>query len=216
MVVGHREIGIVAGYERDQIIRHALENYRSELPRFRFINNPAFAETNNIYSLWLASDWLKGDSFVCLNADVAFDHRILLKAVSSPALINMIVDPEWREETMKVVIAGSQVLRMSKQISRGESSGTYIGIRTLSADIQDRLFARIGQLIRTDRENEFFNVASSNSRMRHPCWFTSTFGLPWRKSMIRRHGVRETTRFSKADSGRGRSVGQSDERPPDR
>ena len=156
---GIGKIGIVVGYERDQIIRHVLASYRPDIARFRFIDNSAFAETNNIYSLWLAREWLRGDSFVCLNADVAFDHRILSRAVSSPAPINMIVDPQWRDETMKVVIAGSRVTRMSKQISRSEFSGTYIGITTFAATIQERLFDRIAELIRTGRKNEFFNVA---------------------------------------------------------
>src|SRR5215467_12377208 len=70
-------IGIVVGYEKDQIIRHVTRNYRGSLYRFRFIENPAFAETNNIYSLWMARAWLKGHSFAVLNADVVFDGRIL-------------------------------------------------------------------------------------------------------------------------------------------
>jgi choline kinase len=52
------DIGIVVGYEKDQIIRHVRSNYRACLDHFRFIENPAFAETNNIYSLWLAREWL--------------------------------------------------------------------------------------------------------------------------------------------------------------
>src|SRR5882724_687806 len=79
---GIEKIGIVVGYEREQIVHHILANYRGDLPEFRFINNRAFAETNNIYSFWLARRWLRGDSFVCLNADVALDHRILLRAVT--------------------------------------------------------------------------------------------------------------------------------------
>jgi choline kinase len=170
----------VVGYERNQIIQHVHANYRSDIHRFRFIDNPAFAETNNIYSLWLARDWLRGDSFVCLNADVAFDHRILPPAVSAPAPINMMVDPQWRDETMKVEIAGSRVIRMSKQISRSEFSGTYIGITTFAARIQERLFDRIADLIRTGHEKEFFNVAVQQLADEGvQVGYTSTFDLPW-------------------------------------
>ena len=177
---GIGKIGIVVGYERDQIIQHVLANYRGDIPRFRFIDNSAFAETNNIYSLWLAREWLRGESFVCLNADVAFDHRILPRALRFAAPINMVVDPQWRDETMKVVIARGRVIRMSKQISRSEFSGTYIGITTFAASIQERLFARMADLIRAGRKNEFFNVAvqqlaDEGVQVRH----TSTFDLPW-------------------------------------
>jgi choline kinase len=170
----------VVGYERDQIIQHVLANYRGDIARFRFIDNPAFAETNNIYSLWLACEWLRGDSFVCLNADVAFDHRMLPRAVSSPAPINMIVDPQWRDETMKVVIAGSRVIRMCKQISRSEFSGTYVGITTFAASIQERLFATVADLIRNGHEKEFFNVAVQQLADEGvQVGFTGTFDLPW-------------------------------------
>jgi len=177
---GIAKIGIVIGYERDQIIQHVHANYRSDIHRFRFIDNPAFAETNNIYSLWLAREWLRDESFVCLNADVAFDHRILPRAVTSPAPINMIVDPQWRDETMKVVIDGSRVIRMGKQISQSEFSGTYVGITTFAARIQKKLFARIARLIWTGHENEFFNTAVQELADEGvPVGFTSTLDLPW-------------------------------------
>jgi choline kinase len=72
-----REIGVVVGYEKDQIISHITKNHWGSLQRIKFIENARFLETNNIYSLWLAREWLKGDSFVALNADVAFDPEIL-------------------------------------------------------------------------------------------------------------------------------------------
>src|SRR5258706_9434308 len=177
---GVQDIGIVVGYEKDQIIQHLVTNYQGSLSRFRIIENPVFAETNNIYSLWLAREWLRGDSFVCLNADVAFDRRILPPAANSLAPINMIVDPAWRDETMKVVVAGTRVTRMSKQISRSEFSGTYIGITTFGAGIQKRLFAGITDLIETGHEKEFFNAAVQQlADDGVQVGFTSTLDLPW-------------------------------------
>jgi len=177
---GIDQIAIVVGFEWHQIVQHVRANYRRDIARFFFIDNPAFAETNNIYSLWLAREWVRGDSFVCLNADVVFDHRILLPAVSSPAPINMIVDSEWRDETMKVVTAGSRVIRMSKQIPPSEFSGTYIGITTFSMPIQTRLFAKIAGLIGAGHKRDFFNVAVQQLADEGvQVGYTSTRGLPW-------------------------------------
>ena len=47
---GVAKIGIVVGYEKDQIIGHVVKHYRDRQKRFSFIENPAFATTNNIYS----------------------------------------------------------------------------------------------------------------------------------------------------------------------
>jgi choline kinase len=177
---GVEKIGIVVGYEKDQIIRHVVENYRDPKKRFCFIENPAFATTNNIYSFWLAQTWLNRKPFVCLNADVVFDPRILIPAIDSVAPITMVVDPQWRDETMKVVISEGRVIRMSKRILQSEFSGTYIGVTAFSADVQDGLFAKINNLIQSGNENEFFNAAVqqlADEGVR--VGFTTTGDLPW-------------------------------------
>jgi choline kinase len=148
--------------------------------RIHFIENPAFAITNNIYSLWLALEWLRGDGFVVLNADVILDADIVGAAVRANAPISMIVDPLWRDETMKVIIHGNRVMQMSKKISREHFSGTYIGITIFSRAIQARFFDRISTMISAGRVNEFFNVAVQElvAEGVH-VGYTSTDGLAW-------------------------------------
>jgi L-glutamine-phosphate cytidylyltransferase len=173
-------IGIVVGYEKGQIIRHMKDRYRGILDRFRFIENPLFAETNNIYSLWLAREWVTGSSFVCLNADVAFDREVLVGALSATAPVTMIVDPAWREETMKVIIAQDRIIQMSKRISREEFSATYIGVTVFKARVQGRLFAKIENLIRAGKHNVFFNVAVQQLADEGlVVGYTETCDLPW-------------------------------------
>jgi L-glutamine-phosphate cytidylyltransferase len=178
-MVGINDVTIVVGYEKEQIIAHV--NARKLLTqRIHFIDNPAFAITNNIYSLWLALDWLRGDSFIVLNADVIFDPQILDLAVRPHAPISMIVDPLWRDETMKVIIVDDHVIRMSKNISRDEFSGTYIGITVFSKSIQNRVFRKMEDVIAAGRVNDFFNVVVQElANEGVPVGFTSTDGLPW-------------------------------------
>src|SRR5437660_1923732 len=158
-VAGINDVAIVVGYEKEQIINHVMSRKLSHIQRIHFIENPAFAITNNIYSLWLALEWLGGDSFIVLNADVIFDADILDIAIRAEAPISMIVDPLWRDETMKVIIHGDRVMEMSKQISREEFTGTYIGITVFSIAIQKEFFRKMNKLITTGRVSEFFNVA---------------------------------------------------------
>jgi choline kinase len=68
--VGITDVAIVVGYEKEQIINHVMNRKLSNSQRIYFIENPAFAITNNIYSLWLGLEWLRGDSFIVLNADL--------------------------------------------------------------------------------------------------------------------------------------------------
>jgi choline kinase len=179
-MAGINDVAIVVGYEKEQIINHVIRTKLSHIQRIQFIENPAFAITNNIYSLRLALDWLRGDSFIVLNADVIFNPEILDVAVRPHSPISMIVDPLWRDETMKVVILDDHVIRMSKNISRQEFSGTYIGITVFSKAIQDRFFRRMEDVIAAGRVNEFFNVVVQElANEGVPVGYTSTDGLPW-------------------------------------
>lgn len=177
---GIDEVGIVVGYQHDQIRRHVRERRRDGIQSISFIKNPLFATTNNIYSLWLAREWISGDSFVCLNADVVYDPYILQTALASKAPVSMIVDPEWRDETMKVIISGDRVIQMSKRIPAEKFSGTYIGITTFSAQGTKQLFDKVAALVKAGQINEFFNIAVqqlADESVR--IGFTSTSGLPW-------------------------------------
>lgn len=177
---GIDEIAIVVGYEKQQIIRHVQKRFCRQAPKIHFIENPVFAITNNIYSLWVAREWINGDGFACLNADVIFDPQILDSALRTDALISMIVDREWRDETMKVIISDGRVLQMSKKISRSEFSGTYIGITVFDQLVNTRFFAKMQNLVGAGRVNEFFNVAVqelANEGLR--VGYTTTAGSPW-------------------------------------
>ena len=177
---GIDEIAIVVGYEKQQIIRHVQKRFERRKQKVHFIENPAFGLTNNIYSLWLAREWVNGGGFACLNADVIFDPQILNSALNAGSPISMIVDPEWRDETMKVIIDNGQIVQMSKKISKSKFSGTYIGITVFDQLINTRFFAKMQELIDAGRVNEFFNVAVQklvDEGLR--VGFTTTAGAPW-------------------------------------
>jgi choline kinase len=179
-MAGVSEVAIVVGYEKEQIINHVGARYDHVGLMIDFVENHAFDSTNNIYSLWVAREWLHGDSFLCLNADVLFEPEILDSAVHNAAQISMIVDPVWRDETMKVIISDGRVIRMSKKISREEFNGTYIGITAFRRSVQKRFFRKMQQLICAGRVNEFFNVAVQELADEGVgVGFTTTSGLAW-------------------------------------
>lgn len=177
---GIESLAIVTGYGQEHIVEHVARRHPEKHDSIRFIVNPNFSTTNNIYSLWLARDWVRGSSFICLNADVLFHPEILLPAVRTPADISMIVDEAWRDETMKVIIRGQNVLSMSKQIPRSEASGTYLGVTTFSRRVWNSLFSTMEHLLREGRVNVFFNAAVERLiAAGQPVKFTRTEGLPW-------------------------------------
>jgi choline kinase len=176
---GVSEIAIVIGHQGHRIVDHVASMFGDYLESFHFIDNPEFATTNNICSLWKAREWAANSDFLVLNADVLCHPDILLPERNGRH-VSMIVDPEWRDETMKVVIRNGSVARMSKAISRTEYSGTYIGITSFSREIAPALFREIGQMIEEGRVNEFFNAAVQRLVDRGlRVGVKSTKGLPW-------------------------------------
>jgi choline kinase len=177
---GITSLAIVVGYGKEHIMNHVANRHREKGGSISFIENPQFAFTNNIYSLWLARDWVGVSDFIVLNADVLYHPSIILPAVTTRADISVIIDEEWREETMKVIIRDGKVLAMSKAISREQYSGTYVNITTFSRRVCRPFFAAMEALIEEGRVNEFFNVAVERLIARGiPVSFTKTEGLPW-------------------------------------
>lgn len=77
-----RRIIIVTGYKEDN-----LKNYISALPidtPIKYISNPIYDKTNNIYSLYLARKELSEDDTILLESDLIFEDSVLDKVISNP------------------------------------------------------------------------------------------------------------------------------------
>lgn len=177
---GADEVAIVVGHGKQHIIHHVRRWHREKTGRVRFIENPVYAETNNMYSLWLAKEWVGQSDFFCLNADVLFHPQILLPAAEAKAPISIILDPAFREETMKAIVRQGRVVAMQKGIPREEASGTYLGITRFSRRVCEPLFGAIEELIAEGRVKDFFQVAVERLIAGGTfVSFTTTGGLPW-------------------------------------
>lgn len=93
-------IVIVAGYERASL----MEYVKSAYPGFNieFVENPIYDKTNNIYSLWLARDWLMADDTLLLESDLIFEDSVIDCAIDSeyPNLALVAKYQPWMDGTM--------------------------------------------------------------------------------------------------------------------
>lgn len=79
---GFKRIIIVTGYEGEK-----LKNYISSLAvktPIKYIDNPVYNITNNIYSLYLASGFLAEDDTVLFESDLIFEDGVLDKLLINP------------------------------------------------------------------------------------------------------------------------------------
>lgn len=140
---GVAEYVIVVGYKQEQLRRH-LEN----LPgRFTFIVNERYAETNTIFSLYLARGEMTGP-FYYANADVVFDRRLLdrLNAAAGPAALA--VQPgTCGEEEVKVVVRDGRILRIGKRLDPALCFGEFLGVARFGEQAAEPLAAMLKRYI---------------------------------------------------------------------
>ena len=84
-----------------------------------YVTNARHAETNSLYSLWLAREQAR-QGFVLLNADVLFDPEVLHRLLDSPYPDALAVERRnhFGREEMKVSLAGDRILALSKHFGR--------------------------------------------------------------------------------------------------
>ncbi|MDE6177459.1 MAG: phosphocholine cytidylyltransferase family protein, partial [Paramuribaculum sp.] len=78
---GLSRIVIVVGYEGKSLRDYIVSRY-PDAP-LEFVENPVYDRTNNIYSLWLARDYMTADDTLLLESDLIFEDDVLRRALLS-------------------------------------------------------------------------------------------------------------------------------------
>ncbi len=177
---GLKDVVLVTGYEADCIHSHMTRTIGVHSLRVEFLVNERFAETNNLYSLWLALRDNTGPVTI-LNADDYFNVHILEALQNTPADSAAVVDftRPLPPDAMKTHLDGSRVTFLGKTLPEQFASGNAIGMYRFSARTANLLRDEIGCWIRTGRVNDFYTAAISELASRVPVHAVSTEGLTW-------------------------------------
>ena len=125
---GVDELVFVVGYRQDEVRRHV----EARGPVLAWVENPDFAETNTINSLWRAREFMDAD-FLYFNADVLF-HRDVLGRLLAGSGSRLAVDrKKCGDEEVKVVLDGTRVRRIGKALDPALCAGEFIGIAKFAA-----------------------------------------------------------------------------------
>ncbi|HUT77977.1 MAG TPA: phosphocholine cytidylyltransferase family protein [Polyangia bacterium] len=155
---GVRDVCLVLGYRREQIIEHALRNHADLC--FEFVINHHFFETNTAHSLWLAQENLRGRDFLYFNGDVLFEPRLLERVISGPRPASLAVEAKpCGEEEVKVIVADGRIRRIGKLLPPAECLGEFIGIARFGAPMTGAFFDALGELAAEGRRMDYFEEA---------------------------------------------------------
>ena len=106
---GIRKCVIVAGYQKDNLMRFVGPRYRNI--EISYIANDIYHKTNNIYSLYLAKDRLLEDDTLLLESDLIFEDRVVQDLLENPEPTLAAVAPyeSWMDGTV-AQISGENVI----------------------------------------------------------------------------------------------------------
>lgn len=119
-------IVMVVGYEGQKLKDYVTERY-PELGVL-FVENRVYDKTNNIYSLWLARDYLKEEDTLLLESDLIFEDRILSTAIESeyPTLALVSRYESWNDGTMVTIDEDNNIVNfISKKAFNYEDTPFY-------------------------------------------------------------------------------------------
>lgn len=91
---------IVVGYQGKKVIQYIGNNYKGV--EILYVENPIYDKTNNIYSLYLAKNFLTADDTLLLESDLIFDELILDKVLNDQYPNLAVVDKyqSWMDGTV--------------------------------------------------------------------------------------------------------------------
>ena len=174
---GIDEVAVVVGFEPDRIRRVCGS-------QVRLIENAKFAETNSLYSLWLARPLL-AHGFVVLNCDVLFHPKLLedlLTAAHPDALLVSYPEPAapaFTDEEMKVSVRRGRVADIRKDLPEQETDGENVGIVKFSAHGAARLVSIMDRLVLAGHARDWAPRAFAEFAREGALYAVGTRGLPW-------------------------------------
>lgn len=102
---GISEVIIVVGDKKDMIIQRIGFQYNGM--KIIYVDNPRYLETNNVYSFWLARNYIH-DDVIMLECDLYYRRFLIDKMLTGEGEANILVSP-FNKETMEgTVITADQ------------------------------------------------------------------------------------------------------------
>lgn len=162
----------VLGYQAD-VVRGVIGD------RAETIVNERFEQTNSLYSLWLAREWIKGP-FVLLNSDLLFHPRILDRLLdgSGNVLAYDSTSSRGREQT-KVALKKSRVVDLGKDLSASSARGESLGLLKFDEEGARAMMEVTDHLIRDGDETAWVIEATRSVCGRVPIHGINVAGEPW-------------------------------------
>jgi choline kinase len=148
-----------------------------------FVENPQFAQTNSLYSLWLTRHLL-ADGFLVMNCDVLVHPQLLADLIDARHEDALLIEYRdeaqvYGEEEMKVRVRRGCVVEMSKTMPPEEADGENVGIVKFGAAGARLLVEEMDRIVGAGELMAWAPRAFSALAARRPLHAIGTRGFPW-------------------------------------
>jgi choline kinase len=174
---GIDDITVIVGCQAERVRRTCGHN-------ITYVENTRYAQTNSLYSLWMARALLY-EGFVVLNCDVLFHPALLDDLISARHEDALLIayrnddDPAFGDEEMKVRVRGGRVVAMSKTMDPADADGENLGIVKFGARGAARLVEIMDRIVAAGGLRDWAPRAFSEFAQERPLHAIGTRGLPW-------------------------------------
>ncbi len=146
--IGVEEVCVVVGY-RKELIEPVVKRY----PNTITIENPIYANSNSLYSLWLTREWIRG-AFACSNADVVAHPDIFRRILETPmTALGMDTGTGFHDEHMKIEVFNNRVRSISKSLPKRRTNGENVGILSIAQNDVVKFMNTIDEIVVHGGEN---------------------------------------------------------------
>jgi choline kinase len=176
-----KDVVIVTGY-REDLIRDYVGSGSKWGLNVSYCHSVDYNTTENIYSVYLASQQLLGENFILINADDMFSPSILSKMMKKRGRIVVAVDGEGTlgSEEMKVKVDNGRILSVSKKINPETAFGEDIGITKFNKQGGKAFFNTIENIIEQRGPYGWFQEAIDQlARKNYPITYVNVEDEPW-------------------------------------
>ena len=143
---GIEELVVVTGY-RGGMIRDFLTAHYPQLT-IHFLDNTDYEHNNNIYSLWMAGEYVRGKEFLLMDSDILCDPAAVARIAHEPESALALNRHECGEEEIKVIVdADGHITEISKVCSIQDAIGESVGIEKMTAAYSTALYKELDQMI---------------------------------------------------------------------
>jgi L-glutamine-phosphate cytidylyltransferase len=173
---GVSDVAVVVGCEAERVVRSCGRGVQ-------FVENTRFAQTNSLYSLWLARPLLL-DGFVVMNCDVLLHPQLLedlLTARHEDALLVAYQedDQPLGDEEMKVRTRRGRVVEISKAMIPDTADGENVGVVKFGADGARLLASILDERVAAGGLRDWAPRAFAEFASVRPLHAIGTRGYPW-------------------------------------